>query len=172
MVAFDPSERGNAFRCTASSELPLGGTAKCDSTVAEVSRDHSTVARIQDSRLRKLLEWMEVDPRGNIRTWALTLNLSHSHLQHLFKQATGKALGRALAEKRLQKAAQLLVNTNLSVKDIASTVGYEHSSSFTRAFERRFEYAPRRYRMRKTGMKFDEQQILPSLRSFEQKEGI
>jgi AraC-like DNA-binding protein len=78
------------------------------------------------------------------------VNLSHSHLQHLFKQATGRALGRALTEKRLQKAAQLLANTNLSVGEIASGVGYKHTSSFTRAFERRFEHTPRRYRMRKT----------------------
>ena len=150
MSAFDPAVRRNALYCSASSELPRKGAAKRDSTVPEVSPDQSTVARIHDGRLLKLLELMEVDPRGNIRTWALTLNLSHSHLQHLFKQATGTALGQALTEKRLQKAAQLLANTNLSIKEIASAVGYEHTSSFTRAFERRFEHAPRRYRMRKT----------------------
>jgi transcriptional regulator GlxA family with amidase domain len=148
MFAFDPSTRREALDCTPS-EPSLRGAAKRDSTVLEISSGQSTVAGIQDLRLRKLLELMEVDPRGNIRTWALTLNLSHSHLQHLFKQATGKALGRALTEKRLQKAAQLLANTNLSVKEIASAVGYEHTSSFTRAFEKRFEHAPRRYRMRK-----------------------
>jgi AraC-like DNA-binding protein len=148
MFAFDPSARREALNC-APSGLSREGAAKPDSTVQEISSGPSTIARIQDLRLRKLLELMEVDPRGNIRTWALTLNLSHSHLQHLFKQATGTALGRALTEKRLQKAAQLLANTNLRVKEIASCVGYEHTSSFTRAFERRFEHAPRRYRLRK-----------------------
>ena len=149
MFGFDPSERRNAFDCSAASELPQGGATHGDATVAEVSPDPVPVARIQDLRLRKLLELMEVDPRGSIRTWARTLNLSHSHLQHLFKQATGQALGRALTEKRLQKAAQLLASTNLSVRDIASAAGYEHTSSFTRAFEKRFEHAPRRYRMRR-----------------------
>jgi transcriptional regulator GlxA family with amidase domain len=150
MFAFDPSVRRNALDCTASSELHRRGAAKRDSTVSEVSPVYSTAAPMQDSRLRKLLKLMEVDPRGSIRSWAQTLNLSHSHLQHLFKQATGKSLGQALTEKKLQKAAQLLANTNLSVKEIASDVGYEHTSSFTRAFEERFEHAPRRYRMRKT----------------------
>jgi AraC-like DNA-binding protein len=32
------------------------------------------------------------------------------------------------------------------VKEIAYTIGYEHASSFIRAFERRFAQAPLRYR--------------------------
>jgi AraC-like DNA-binding protein len=34
----------------------------------------------------------------------------------------------------------------MSVKEIAFAVGYEHTSSFIRAFERRFGIAPRTYR--------------------------
>jgi transcriptional regulator GlxA family with amidase domain len=149
MFALSPVRR-NVLSITTSSKLPATEAAERDSTDTEVKPDRAPAAPIQDLRLRKLLELMEVDPRGTIQTWALTLNLSHSHLQHLFKQATGRALGRALTEKRLQKAAQLLANTNLSIKEIACAVGYEHTSSFTRAFERRYEHAPRRYRMRKT----------------------
>jgi len=93
---------------------------------------------------------MEADPLGNSQDWALALNLSNSHLQHLFKEATGVALGQAVAEKRLQKAARLLTTTELRVKDIAYAVGYEHASSFTRAFERRFAQAPRPFRRKNT----------------------
>jgi len=102
----------------------------------------------QDARLRKLLVLIEADLLGNSEDWALSLNLSNSHLQHLFKEATGVTLGQAVTETRLQKAAQLLTTTDLRVKDIAYAVGYEHPSSFTRAFERRFAQAPRHFRMR------------------------
>lgn len=102
---------------------------------------------MQDARLRKLVELIDSEPLGNIHDWAGVLNLSDSHLQRIFKQATGLALGHLLAEKRLQRAANLLTSTNLSIKEIACAVGYEHCSSFTRAFERRFEQAPRQYRM-------------------------
>lgn len=101
---------------------------------------------VRDRRLRKLLEMMEAEPASTIRDWALAFNLSHSYLRHLFKQATGLPLGHVLTEQRLQRAAALLVDSNLSVKEIASAVGYEHTSSFTRAFERRFERAPSSYR--------------------------
>lgn len=103
---------------------------------------------VEDVRLRKLLQWMESNPRGNIRDWALAFNLSNSHLQRLFKRATGMGFKRVLTAKRLLRAASLLSETNLSVKEVAHAVGYEHTSSFTRAFERHFEEGPRHYRRR------------------------
>jgi transcriptional regulator GlxA family with amidase domain len=51
-----------------------------------------------------------------------------------------------LTEQRLLRAAHLLQHSYLSVKEITHTVGYEHMSSFTRAFERRFRDAPTLYR--------------------------
>jgi AraC-like DNA-binding protein len=51
-------------------------------------------------------------------------------------------LGRLLTEQRLLQATDYLAHTNMSIKVIASTIGYEHASSFTRAFERRFQQAP------------------------------
>jgi len=108
----------------------------------------ATLERVQDVRLRKLIELIDSDPLSRIQDWAVALNLSQSHLQHLFKEATGVGLGHVLTEKRLQRAAELLSNTNLSVKEIAGAVGYEHASSFTRAFEKRFAYGPRQYRYR------------------------
>jgi transcriptional regulator GlxA family with amidase domain len=106
----------------------------------------SAPTTIQDGRLRKLLQMMKDDPTRTIDDWALAFNLSHSYLSHLFKQATGASLGHVRHEQRLQRAANLLATTSMSVKEIASAVGYEHTSSFTRAFERRFERAPRSYR--------------------------
>jgi two-component system, response regulator YesN len=81
-----------------------------------------------------------------IRDLALELNLSPSYLQRLFKHQTGLRMGEWLSEQRLQKAARLLASSYLSVKEIAHTVGYEHSSSFIRAFERRFSQPPSLYR--------------------------
>jgi len=148
MYAFLPVVRRHEVDRTSSHELPVMVAAKHESTDSKYKPDRSPAAPIQDSRLRRLLELMEIDPRGTIQSWALALKLSNSHLQRLFKQATGTALGQVLTEKRLQKAAQLLANTDLSIKEIACAAGYEHTSSFTRAFERRFEHAPRHYRMR------------------------
>ena len=104
------------------------------------------IPSVQDGRLRHLLQMIQSERIGRIHDWAARFNLSHSHLQHLFKRATGVRLGRVLHEQRLQRAVRLLENSTMSVKEIANAVGYEHTSSFSRAFERRFAQAPRRYR--------------------------
>jgi AraC-like DNA-binding protein len=131
----------------ASSKSPKATAAK-DS--AEFNASPSQLATpssaVQERRLRKILQTIEAEPPRNIFDLAQEFNLSPSHLQHVFKQQTGTCLGHVLTEQRLQRAAQLLVDSNLSVKEIAHLSGYEHTSSFIRAFERRFLQAPRRYR--------------------------
>jgi transcriptional regulator GlxA family with amidase domain len=144
MGAFHSRAGGDA----ANSNRGKNGNAKQGAGTGEGSgNSNGKLPPIQDVRLRKLVELIESEPLGKIHDWAGALNLSESHLQRLFKQATGLALGQLLAEKRLQRAANLLTNTNLSIKEIACAVGYEHGSSFTRAFGKRFEQAPRYYRM-------------------------
>ena len=146
MSAFPSHSRRNAASCVSLSDAR---DANHDLAAVETNIDLPTNS-VEDIRLRKLLRLMEEDPLGTIHDWALSFNLSHSHLQHLFKQATGIGLGHALTQKRLERAAHLLENTNMSVKEIACAVGYEHTSSFIRAFQRQFDTPPRRFRMQKS----------------------
>jgi two-component system, response regulator YesN len=99
-----------------------------------------------EGRVQRVLQIVESGRTFTIRDLALELRLSPSYLQRLFKQHTGLRIGEWLSERRLQKAAQLLVGSYMSVKEIAHTVGYEHSSSFIRAFVRRFSRPPSLYR--------------------------
>ena len=96
--------------------------------------------------MRKALRIIESESAHTVNDLAQRVNLSPSRLQHLFKQQTGVGVGHVLAEQRLQRAAHLLSHSNLRIKEIAYEVGYEHASSFIRAFERRFAQAPRCYR--------------------------
>jgi AraC-like DNA-binding protein len=103
-------------------------------------------AGVTEERVRQILELIESESPRTISRLAQEFNLSQSRLQHLFKQKTGVGLGHALTERRLRKAAILLLQTTLRVKEIAAMAGYEHTSSFTRAFQRRFLQTPRDYR--------------------------
>jgi AraC-like DNA-binding protein len=107
---------------------------------------HVLKDELVDARVRKTLLTIESGKAFTIRTLALECNLSSSYLQRLFKHQTGIAIGKWLSEGRLRRAAQLLANGYMSVKEIAHSVGYQHTSSFIRAFERRFARAPARYR--------------------------
>jgi AraC-like DNA-binding protein len=104
-----------------------------------------------EPRVRKILERGESGQPLNIRDLAVEFHLSPAYLQKLFKHETGFRMGEWLNELRLQRAAQLLESSYLSIKEITHTVGYEHPSSFIRAFERRFTQPPARYRKRTAG---------------------
>jgi len=107
---------------------------------------HLLTDQMLDPRVREILLMVESGKTLRISDLALEFNLSPSHLQRLFRHQTGTAMGKWLSETRLQRAAQLLANSYMSVKEIAHSVGYEHASSFIRAFERRFAQAPGSYR--------------------------
>jgi AraC-like DNA-binding protein len=148
MGAYQSSAKKNGLRTT-STNLELiktavsNGAAKCTCVAPG-----ALIPIVQDCRLRKVLQKIASASPQTIQDLALECNLSESHLQHLFKESTGLGLGRMLIEQRMQRAVELLEQTNLSIKEIAWTVGYEHTSSFTRAFERHFQEAPRCFRQR------------------------
>jgi transcriptional regulator GlxA family with amidase domain len=115
---------------------------------------------VRDGRVRKILRVIASQPSRKIHELANECNLSPSHLQHLFKQSTGFGLGEVLTEQRMQFAIDFLTHSSMSIKEIASTVGYEHTSSFTRAFERRFRKTPSSYRQEQARDKAAGQELL------------
>ena len=104
-----------------------------------------------EPRVLKVLEMVEAGTTFAIRDLATQLRLSPAYLQRLFKNETGVCMGEWMSEQRMQRAAYLLSSSYLSIKEITHSIGYEHTSSFIRAFERRFLQAPARYRKQNEG---------------------
>ncbi len=101
-----------------------------------------------DYRIHKVLESLEDDPATSVQELATLVNLSSSRLGHLFKLQMGVDLSHFVVNERLEKAAELLRQTELSIKEIAARVGYQHSSSFDRGFQNKFGVPPADYRRR------------------------
>jgi AraC-like DNA-binding protein len=145
MRASRGTERKNSLYLTLSKAQPAKVAAQ-----TEVNRSDAKLGKlilvVEDCRLRRILRLIESHPSFKINDLALQCKLSSSRLQHLFKESTGFGLGQVLTEQRMQLATDFLVYSDMSIKEIASTVGYEHTSSFTRAFERHFRQAPSSYR--------------------------
>lgn len=72
--------------------------------------------------------------------------VSCAYLSRVVKQATGQTATQLLQERRLQKAKQLLRDTNLSILEVCTAVGYSNSSHFYRIFEKSVGMPPRAYR--------------------------
>jgi AraC-like DNA-binding protein len=72
-----------------------------------------------------------------------------SYLSRLFKQEAGINLNNYITMVRMEKAKQLLSQTNEKVNDIARMVGYPEANYFTRVFKKYTGYAPNERRSEK-----------------------
>ena len=99
-----------------------------------------------DYRIRKVLELVADDASRTVLELARLVNLSCSRLGHLFRFQVGVDLESYIRNARLERAAELLLQTELSIKEIAAAVGYEHASSFDRGFKKAFAVDPSDYR--------------------------
>lgn len=73
------------------------------------------------------------------------VRMSPSALTALFAQATGMGPYQFLKRMRLDRAATLLIQEQLTVTEVARRVGYSSPSHFTNEFRRFFGVTPRRY---------------------------
>jgi AraC-like DNA-binding protein len=119
---------------------------RVDNTNAAAVPARRSQAIPMERRVQRILEIVQSGTTYAVRDLAAEFHLTPSYLQRLFKHQTGICMGEWLSEHRLQRAQYLLSNSYLSIKEIAHAIGYEHTSSFIRAFERRFGQAPTRYR--------------------------
>lgn len=72
--------------------------------------------------------------------------VSKHHLSHIFKSETGISPIKYLITKRISEACRLLVETDLSVSDIANVVGYDDPVYFSQIFKRTKGVSPLAYR--------------------------
>lgn len=74
--------------------------------------------------------------------------LNPAYLSRLFKKETGLSISDVIIQERLQKAKQLLEETELKITDIAEQVGYTSLGSFSNLFKRIVGATPQQYRAR------------------------
>lgn len=72
--------------------------------------------------------------------------LSPSYLSSLFKNKTNIGIIKYLTNVRMEKAARLLVQTNMKVADLGAKVGYANPSYFSRIFRIHFGSSPLKFR--------------------------
>ncbi len=82
----------------------------------------------------------------NLELLASRFALSPSYLSRSFKQATGFGFREYLISVRIQRATDLLLNTELTITEIADQCGFSDSNYFGDAFRRATGLSPRDYR--------------------------
>jgi YesN/AraC family two-component response regulator len=69
-----------------------------------------------------------------------------NYLSGYIKKHTGKSFKEMIQIQRMQQAAELLKNSDLSTNDICLHVGYQNNSFFFRKFKEFYGCSPKEYR--------------------------
>lgn len=74
------------------------------------------------------------------------IGITRSHLNHAFQKELNLSVQKFLIDFRMHKAANLLVSTAMSVKEVSNEVGYHDQLVFSKAFKKKFGMSPKNYR--------------------------
>lgn len=91
-----------------------------------------------DNNLLKISELTEISS---------TLGYSYSYLSHVFKEEMGITLQNYYANKKINKAKELLLENNLSITKISELLKYESIHSFSKAFKKVVGVSPSSYKI-------------------------
>ncbi|MEA2640813.1 MAG: AraC family transcriptional regulator [Chloroflexota bacterium] len=126
--------------------------------VVHLLREHLVVRRAPnielsragpvDRRIRLAVELMHDNYARDLslEEIATASYLSAFHFARLFKQLTGTTPGEYLANLRLERARELLIQSDAPIGEIARRVGYSSQSHFARRFKAVAGVSPRVYR--------------------------
>ena len=81
-----------------------------------------------------------------IKQAAALCGFSESHFMKLFKELTGMSFTAYLVNYRLELSAKQLIETEQKIIDIATNCGFNNHSYFTRAFLKKYNLTPAKYR--------------------------
>src|SRR4051794_24549196 len=128
----------------------------CAAMAVRLAREHSgaNAKRLRSrgglapSRLRTLREYIEMrlDHQITLADLASVARLSTAHLTRAFRQSMGISPHRFVLTRRVERAKDLLAHSDMSLAEVALTVGFASQSHLTVQFGRLVGTTPRRFR--------------------------
>lgn len=107
-------------------------------------------------RLRSVCSYMELhlDEKMTIDSLCRRFYLSPTTFKRYFRSVYDQPVHSWLLQKRMEKAAELLCYTSMTVLEIAQAVGYSSLSQFNVVFKKCYTCTPRQYRNRSDSVGF------------------
>lgn len=117
----------------------------------EFGKEEVSAQKRRRSPLLEKIESLLVESQNghvSLKEVAARVNLSPCHFCAVFKKQTGVTFSRYRTRQRLEKARDLLCDSERRVSDVAFEAGFESIPYFNRAFRREFGCSPSEFRMR------------------------
>jgi two-component system, response regulator YesN len=98
--------------------------------------------------IEKTKEYVEKNYSQEIRLEDISryLNISPFHLSRMFKRETGNNIFDYLSMVRIDKSKELLIGSEISVKEICYNVGYSDPNYYCKVFKKVVGLTPTTYR--------------------------
>jgi AraC family transcriptional regulator len=116
-----------------------------------VPRLRTTSGRIPRTQIDRIYDLVEAAENRfpTVGELAELCGTSAVHLRRSFRATTNQTLNEFIEQARFQKAARLLVQTDLPLKAVAYRVGFSSAANFATAFKRHQGETPTAYRIRR-----------------------
>jgi AraC-like DNA-binding protein len=112
----------------------------------ENSRIVKSFKKTLEFEFKKVLQGQYAESKLQAQYFAEQLNLHPNYLNAVIKSKTGRTVSDWISKRTLSVAKSLLVDSNLSLKEIAYLLGYSEPTHFSRFFKRKTQVSPRTFR--------------------------
>ena len=114
-----------------------------------VEKGSSPSSNRDDKFLKKVDDWIInslPDRKPDVAGLANEVHISSRQLRRRIKSLTGLSTARYIKEIQLQAAREALdSDSSLSISEIGFKFGFEHPSTFSNVFKKRYGQSPRKY---------------------------
>lgn len=109
---------------------------------------HSFKKDEKDKKFEEILEWIRINTATNISVShiAKRFNYNSDYLSRLFRQRIGVNLQEYIHDMKISKAKAMLVYTDVSVKEVAYSLGFNDEKYFMKLFKEHEDLTPTQYR--------------------------
>ena len=125
---------------------PLEAARMVMDIIAGLDKDvgENYVESSQSSLIRHILKYIFENIGNDISVdhIARNIGISREHLSRIFRQHLKESPSEYIMKRKMELACKLLINTNLTSKEIAERISYENSVSFNRAFKKLVKMTP------------------------------
>ena len=128
------------YRCKTIREV-LAITEKAIRELESYLQDKNDGFRSEITQVKSYI-YHNYEKNLNVEMLAEQVYLSAGYLSAVFKEETGMNLNRFIREVRMEKAKEMLENTNMKITQIARAVGFVNTSYFCRSFREFFGNTP------------------------------
>jgi len=101
-----------------------------------------------DNKVSILIDEISLTPEAvwDFKRKARLLGISYSHFRLIFRNLSGLPPHQYINRQRMEKAARLLRENQLEIKEIANLVGYDDIFHFSKLFKKHFQIPPGYFR--------------------------